>query len=122
MRNKIWNAVRSKVPEGMILPWWALAVRAVMYPLDFFYWRMSKATGYQWQNDTWLIEGVTYSGSALRWLSEAQGETCRVTRTGKTVTLEIVHNALGQEPCAAVCARSSAPTGCASRDNNGELT
>lgn len=31
-------------------------------------------------------------------------------------------NALGQDPCAAVCARSPAPTGCASRDNNGEPT
>jgi len=88
MRDKVWNAVRSKVPEGMILPWWALTVRAVLYPLDFFYWCMSKQTGYQWQNDTWLIEGVTYSGAALRHLAAAQGETYRVTRTGETVTLE----------------------------------
>ena len=95
MRDMVWNAVRSKVPEGMILPWWALAVRAVMYPLDFFYWRMSKATGYQWQNDTWLIEGVTYSGAALRHLAQAQGETYRVTRSGETVTLERVLDAVG---------------------------
>jgi len=92
MRDMIWNAVRSKVPEGMILPWWALTVRAVLYPLEFFYWRMSQHTGYQWQNDTWLIEGVTYSGAALRCLAAAQGETYRVTRTGETVTLERVHN------------------------------
>ncbi len=88
MRDMVWNAVRSKVPEGMILPWWALAVRAVLFPLDFFYWRMGNTTGYQWQNDTWLINGVTYSGEALRWLAKAQGETYRVTRTGETVTLE----------------------------------
>jgi len=84
----IWNAVRSNVPEGMILPWWALTVRAVLYPLDFFYWRMSKTKGYQLKNDTWLIEGVTYSGSALRLLSKATGETYRVTRTVDTLTLE----------------------------------
>jgi len=47
MRNKIWNAVRSKVPVGMILPWWALVARAILYPLDFFYWRMSQTRGYQ---------------------------------------------------------------------------
>ena len=35
---------------------------------------------------------------------------------------DVTANALGQEPCAGVCARSPAPTGCASRDNNGELT
>jgi hypothetical protein len=92
MRNEIWNAVRSKVPEGMILPWWALTTRAVLFPLDFLFWRMSHARGYQWQNDTWLIEGVTYSGAALRRLAGAQGEMYRVTRTGETVTLERVHN------------------------------
>ena len=93
MRNKIWNVVRSKVPEGMILPWWALAVRAILYPLDFFYWRMGQTRGYQWQSDTWMIEGVTYSSTALRYLAQAQGETFRVARTGETVTLERVHNA-----------------------------
>ena len=93
MKDRIWSAARSKVPEGMILPWWALAVRAVLHPLDFFYWRMSKTTGYQWQNDTWLIGGVTYSAEALRSLANAQGETYRVTRTGETVTMERVHNA-----------------------------
>lgn len=92
MRDKVWNAVRSKVPEGMILPWWALTVRAVLYPLDFFFWCMSKQTGYQWQTDTWVIEGVTYSGAALRHLAAAQGETYRVAKTGETVTLERVHN------------------------------
>jgi len=88
----VWNLVRRKVPEGMILPWWALTVRAALYPLEFFYWRMSQQAGYQWQNDTWLINGVTYSGEAMRWLAKAQGETYRVSRTGETVTLERVHN------------------------------
>lgn len=92
MRNTIWNAVCSKLPEGMILPWWALAARAVLFPLDFLFWRMSQTRGYQRQSDTWLIEGVTYSGRALRLFAQAQGETYRVTRTGETVTLERVHN------------------------------
>lgn len=92
MRDMIWNAVRAKVQEGMMLPWWALTARAVLYPLDFLFWRMSQTRGYQWQNDTWMIEGVTYSGAALRYLAKAQGETYRVTRTGDTVTLERVHN------------------------------
>lgn len=93
MRDMIWNAVRSRVPEGMILPWWALTVRAMLYPMDFFYWHMSQTTGYQLQSDTWLINGVAYSGDSLRLLAKAQGETYRVTRTGETVTLERVHNA-----------------------------
>lgn len=93
MREAIWNWVRSGIPEGTILPWWALTVRAVLYPLDFLYWRMSKNRGYQYERDCWLIDGVTYSGEALRWLAKAQGETYRVTRTGETVTLERVSNA-----------------------------
>ena len=78
MRDVIWNWVRSKIPEGMILPWWALTVRAVLYPLDFFYWRMCQSRGYQWQSDTWLIEGVTYTGTAR----DLQGDTNR--RDGDT--------------------------------------
>ncbi len=45
----IWNWIRAKVPEGMILPWWALIVRAVLYPLDFISWLMSQTqTSYRW--------------------------------------------------------------------------
>jgi hypothetical protein len=94
----------------MILPWWALTMRAMLFPLDFFYRRMSRTRGYQWENDTWLIEGVTYSGAALRWLSKAQGETYRVTRTGETVTLERAPNARDEAPPEAVA--SSALLGC----------
>ena len=92
MRDMIWGAVRSKAPEGKILPWWALTVRCVLYPLDFFYWRMSQTRGYQWQTDTWLIGGVTYSAESLRRMAKAQGETYRVTRFGETVTLERLPN------------------------------
>lgn len=92
MKKAIWNWTRRNLPEGMILPRWMVIVRAVLYPLDFLFWRMSKTRGYQWERDCWVIEGVTYSGEALRWLAKAQGETYRVTRTGDTVTLERVPN------------------------------
>ena len=92
MRYQIWDWLRAKHPEGMMLPLWLLTARAVLFPLEFFYWRMNKAEGYQYESDTWLIAGVTYSGKALRLLAKAQGETYRVTRNGETVTLERVHN------------------------------
>jgi hypothetical protein len=90
MRNKIWYWSISKLPEGIILPWWAITIRAIIFPLDFIYWRMSKSRGYQWKNDTWIINGVRYSGKALYWMSVAQGETYRIRRDGKTVTFEQV--------------------------------
>ena len=93
MREAIWGFTRSKVPEGAILPWWALAVRAVLYPIDSLFWSMSEARGYQLKSDTWRINGIIYSSKALLLLAKAQGETYRVTRTGDTLTLEKVDNA-----------------------------
>lgn len=90
MRNKLWKWATAKYPEGMILPQWLLTIRAILYPLDFFYWKMSESRGYQWQSDTWIIDGVRYTGDALRALAESQGETYRITRTGDCVTLERV--------------------------------
>lgn len=93
MRGTLWNWLRAKHPEGMLLTRWLLTARAILYPLDFIYWRMSMSRGYQLETDTWKIYGVRYSASSLRWLAEAQGETFLVTRNGDTVTLERVHNA-----------------------------
>lgn len=90
MREKIWLFAVNKVPEGEILPWWALIIRAALYPLDFFYWQMSKSRGYQPYRDTWIIHGVKFSGRALLSLADAQGATYRISRSGETVTLERV--------------------------------
>ena len=86
-RNKIWYLTTSKMSEGAMLPWWVLTVRAILFPLDFFYWHMNKTHGYNWQNDTWRIEGVNYTGAAIRLLSNANGETYKIKRTGETVTM-----------------------------------
>jgi hypothetical protein len=88
MRTVIWKWCRANIQEGMVLPTWALCVRAVLFPLDFFYWRMGKARGYQWETDTWVIDGVRYSGKFFWLLARAQGVTYRVTRIGETITLE----------------------------------
>lgn len=90
MRDKLWKLATAKHPEGRILPLWLLVIRASLYPLDFFYWKVSENRGYQWQSNTWNIHGVKYSDEALRALAEAQGETYRVSRTGECVTLERV--------------------------------
>lgn len=88
IRNKIWLVVTRKHHEGMILPLWLLIIRAILFPLDFFYWKYSLTSGYQWQTDTWKIHGVRYSGSALIHLAESQGEVFKITRKNGFVTLE----------------------------------
>lgn len=90
MRNRIWSWITASLPSGMILPWWALTIRAILFPLDAFYWYMSKTRGYQWVEDTWLIEGVRYDASALRQMAKSDGETYRITRSGDMVILKLV--------------------------------
>jgi hypothetical protein len=75
-------------PEDMIFPQWLIVIRAILYPLDSFYYKMSENRGYQWKSNTWNIHGVRYTDEALRALAEAQGETYRITRTGDCITLE----------------------------------
>ena len=88
MRDKLWKLVTARHPEAMILPKWLLVIRAILYPLDFFFWKMSNSRGYQWQSNTWNIHGVKYTDEALRDLAKSQGETYRITRVGEYVTLE----------------------------------
>jgi len=93
MRNELWAWCRRRTPEGQILAGWQLAVRAVLFPLDFFYWRMSMTRGYRWQDDTWLIHGVRFSSESLRRLSKNDGRLLKVVcRDGELVTIE-QHNA-----------------------------
>ena len=70
-----------------MLPIWLQVIHAVLYPLDYLYWRLGEARGYQWESDTWVIEGVRYSGEALRALAAAQGEVYKITRTGDCITV-----------------------------------
>lgn len=90
MRDSLWRYAIKNHPAGTILTGPLLALRAVLYPLDFFYWKMSKTRGYQLESDTWIIEGVRYTGEALRALANAKGETYRITRTRGCITLERV--------------------------------
>ena len=90
MRDKLWKWATVKQPAGVILPRWLVVVRAILYPLDTFYWWYGRQNGYNPQYDEWRIHGVRYTGDALRNLADAQGETYRITRSGEVVTLERV--------------------------------
>jgi len=88
MRDKFWYWLLAKQLEGSILPFWMLTIKAILYPLEFFYWKMSKAQGYRLETDTWKIEGIHFSGSSLRALANAQGEIYQITRSGNCVILK----------------------------------
>lgn len=90
MRKFIWKLATKNHPEGYVLTRPLLLLRAILYPLEWFYWHMGKTRGYQYESDTWDIEGIKYTGAALRALAESQGEIYKITRTGDCITLERV--------------------------------
>lgn len=90
MRRALWNFVCSGLKEGVLLPWWALLVRAILFPLDFFYWRMSRCSGHQWETDTWIIGGARYPERSLRKIASSSGDAFLIVRKGDLVTFEKV--------------------------------
>ena len=87
MRKRLWYYLRRNVMIGAILPTWLLYVRAVLFPLDTFYWKMSESRGYDYEYDVWRIGGITYSAEALSDLAKSQGDTFKVTRVNNTIVL-----------------------------------
>lgn len=90
MRYLIWYWFRSRLDEGSRLPPWAMVVRAILFPLDTWFWSRGLKVGYQWERDVWVIEGIEFSARALHRLAVGRGEVYRVTRVGKTVVFERV--------------------------------
>ena len=52
MRELIWELAIKRHNEATVLSKPLLILRAILYPLDFFYWKMSDRRGYQWESDT----------------------------------------------------------------------
>lgn len=42
MREAIWVWVLRGRQEGTLLPWWAMFLRVVLFPLETLYWALSK--------------------------------------------------------------------------------
>lgn len=90
-----WLLDAAKHPEGTIFPRWIKAVSALLFPLDTLFWRIRKNIGYQWENDIWIINGVHYTGQAMRALAEAKGGIYRIKRNGESVTVQSVDKLKG---------------------------
>jgi len=87
-RQRLWEKAVKNHPQGQVLSRWLLVVRAVLFPLDTFYWRMSKTRGYDWQTDSWNIEGVRYPRSALNALRRASGECYPLDFYGESIVIK----------------------------------
>lgn len=82
MRKKIFNWLRRNHPEGQLLTNWLIFAHWALFPVSHTHWLLSGREGYQPLYDHWIIDGVAYSGAALRALSESKGETYTFTRVG----------------------------------------
>lgn len=69
------------------MPRWLRVIRFALFPVDSLYWMLSESRGYQFERDVWKIEGVTWSGRALRQLAQAQGHEFKVCRIDDVVYL-----------------------------------
>lgn len=98
VRRRVWHHVCGRLPEGCVLPRWALAARWFLFPIDSAYWTLGRARGYDIHTDTWQIEGMRFTGRALQAMANADGETYLVRRTGQVVTME--RPAAQQQPTA----------------------
>lgn len=94
-RRNFWRWVRRSVDEGALLPRWAIVVRWILFPMDSAYWHLASTRGYNPLRDTWLIDGMEFTGAAMHALVNSHGQVFRITRTGQTVTLERVQNEPG---------------------------
>jgi hypothetical protein len=87
MRESIWEWLCRNIEPGTLLPWWGIAAKAALFPIEFLFWQMSKTRGYQFRENVWVIGGVKYSDQMLRALSRADEELFRATRIGDVVHL-----------------------------------
>lgn len=73
------------------MPWWAIVIRWILYPLDTFYWKISMSNGYDLRTNTWNIHGVRFSEEALYRIAKSVGAVYKITANDGIVTLERLH-------------------------------
>lgn len=91
IRLEIWDWIlkTAKHPENQILSFWLRMIYAVLFPLQFFYWKMSEKHGYEARTDTWRIHGQRYTGELFRHFAVGGNEWFKITgREGGLVKIE----------------------------------
>lgn len=92
IRDHIWDIFVSRVPEGCIIPKPLLVIKSILFPIGFLRYILSINHGYDWRSDIWNINGVKYTGKALRSIANSQGEIFRVIKKGEYVEMVRVDN------------------------------
>lgn len=83
-----WFKGKSGISEGAVLSWWAVAVWAILFPIEYLRRMVVIDPAYDIYTGTWDLHGAKYTDEALRALSESCGEVFIVSRHGSAVTLK----------------------------------
>ncbi|NBW57456.1 hypothetical protein EBR43_06675 [bacterium] len=86
-RSKLMRKLCSSVPEGEVLPNWAICLNFIIFPIHSLGWLLTKPNHYDIYTDTYVIHGVRYSGKFLRTLASPNPDSYyRVYRIGDFVS------------------------------------
>lgn len=64
-----WYIISINHKPGSKPPFISLIIFAILFPLKYFYLKMSEKEGYQPHTDLWIINGVKFSGTYFRTLA-----------------------------------------------------
>lgn len=80
-RKRFWNFLRKdvmKIAQGQILPWYGISAFAVLFPLRFLYWRVTRDEGYMVEINAWKIHGQLFSDELFEHLAVGDGRKFRM--------------------------------------------
>jgi hypothetical protein len=87
LRHRLFRRLIAHVPEGQILPWWAIAIRSALFPLEALGYALTRQNHYQIWTDTYIIRGARFSGVFFNaMLHPRRDAVYRFTRKGDLVT------------------------------------
>ena len=93
MRRYLFHHLCSCLPEGCVLPWWAMAVRGLLFPIETLGWLLTRQNHHDILSDTYVIYGLRYYAAIFRCLAKAkQGDIAlvRLERVGKEMLVKSI--------------------------------
>ena len=98
-RSDLFYSVVSRyVSDGCVLPWWALGLRALLFPLEMLGYLLTRANHYDVMADIYVIHGVRYCGKVFRvFAAPDEKYLYRIVRNGDVVTIERVEPPVPQQ-------------------------
>jgi len=98
-RSDLFYLVVSRyVPDGCILPWWALGLRALLFPLEMLGHLLTRPNHYDAATDTYIIHGVRYHGVLFRvFAAPDEKYLYRIVRNGDVVSMQRVEPPVPQQ-------------------------